>query len=202
MMTSDGWHFLSQHTVRTPKFTETSCDVGLKKMPDVKNTVQKILPRIMSDPERYSVLKNNTRGHNSMPTIAEASQQLAVDGVPVLLIDTCVLLDVIRAPLRKIRDCISSAVELTEMQARSRCRIVVSSMIQNEWSAHEQAVMNELDHHFALRDQDADAFHEACAVVNIPLAFGQASYQTAGLAGKLRDLSADLLKNAMHLLPS
>ncbi len=37
-----------------------------------------------------------------MPTIPEAAHQLAEDGLPVLFIDTCVLLDVIRAPLRKI----------------------------------------------------------------------------------------------------
>jgi hypothetical protein len=137
-----------------------------------------------------------------MPTIAEAAQQLAADGLPVLFIDTCILLDVIRAPLRKIPGCIQSAVELAEMQAQSGCRIVVSSMIQNEWRVHEQIVVKELDRHLELRDQDARAFHEACEHLNVSLSFGKASYQAAGLGAKLRDLSADLLKNAMHLLPS
>src|SRR5713226_1126316 len=107
-----------------------------------------------------------------MPSIAEAAQQLAADGLPVLFIDTCVLLDVIRAPLRKIPGCIRSAVELAEMQSQSACRIVASSMIQNEWRVHEEAVANELDRHLASRDHDALAFHEACELVRVSLSFG------------------------------
>jgi len=137
-----------------------------------------------------------------MPTIAEAAQQLAAEGLPVLFIDTCILLDVIRAPQRQNPRCIRSAVELAEMQAQSSCRIVASSMIQNEWNDHERAVMNELDRHLASRDEDALAFHEACEFLDVAVSFGKAAYQAAGLVAKLRDLSADLLKNAMHLLPS
>jgi len=137
-----------------------------------------------------------------MPTIAEAAQQLAAADVPVLFVDTCILLDVIRAPLRKIPGCIQSAVELAEMQAQSHCRIVASSMIRNEWSANERAVMTEFERHLAARDQDAIAFHEACELVRIPLAFSKPSYHATGLVEKLRDLAAQLLTNAMHLLPS
>lgn len=137
-----------------------------------------------------------------MPTIAEAADQLAADGLPVLFIDTCVLLDVIRAPLRKIPSCIESAIELAEMQAQSGCKIVASSMIQNEWRVHEEAIVNELGRHLASRDQDALAFHEACELVKVPLSFGKPLYQSAGLVAKLSDLSGNLLKNAIQLLPS
>jgi len=75
-------------------------------------------------------------------------------------------------------------------------------MIQYEWSVHEEAIVKELDRHLASRDQDALAFHEACELVKVSLSFGKASYQAAGLVAKLRDLSANLLNNAMHLLPS
>jgi len=75
-------------------------------------------------------------------------------------------------------------------------------MIQNEWGAHEQAVMTELDRRLEIHDQDALAFHEACELARVPLSFAKASYQAAGLTEKLRDLSAELLKNALHLLPS
>ncbi len=97
---------------------------------------------------------------------------------------------------------IQSAVALAEMRAQSGCRIVASSMIQNEWRLHEESVVNELDRHLASRDQDALAFHEACELVKVPLSFGRASYQSAGLAAKLRDLSADLPNNAIPLLQS
>jgi hypothetical protein len=137
-----------------------------------------------------------------MPTIAEAAQQLAADGLPVLLIDTCVLLDVIRAPVRKIPGCIKSAAELSQMQAQSGCRIVASSMIQGEWNDNEQGVKQELDRHLASRDQDALAFHQACEFAKVPLSLSQPAYQAAGLSAKLRELSANLLKNALQLSQS
>src|SRR5712691_4766352 len=143
-------------------------------------------------------LPKRSRERNSMPIIAEAAQQLSADNLPVLFIDTCILLDVIRAPLRKIPGCIQSAVELSEMQAQSRCRIVASSMIQKEWGINEPAVMGELERHLAIRDQDAFAFHEACDLVKIPLSFGKPSYQAAGLVTKLRDLAAELLTKSIH----
>src|SRR5260221_8649834 len=135
-----------------------------------------------------------------MPTIAEAAEQLSANDLPLLFIDTCILLDVIRAPLRKIPGCIQSAVELCELQTQSRCRIVASSMIQIEWGNHNLSVMTELDRHLAGRDQDAHAFHEACELIRIPIPFGKPSYQASGLAAKLHDLAGDLLKNAIHLL--
>jgi hypothetical protein len=137
-----------------------------------------------------------------MPTIAEAAQQLAADGLPILCLDTCVLLDVIRTPLRGTPRCIQSAIELAEMQGQARCRIVASSLIQNEWESHEQAVMAELDRHLEARDRDAFEFHEACDLVKLPLSFGRPSYQAAGLVAKLQELAAGLLKNAVHLLSS
>jgi len=63
-------------------------------------------------------------------------------------------------------------------------------------------VVKEIDDHLASRDRDALAFHEACELVKVSLSFGKASYQAAGLVEKLRDLSDNLLKNAMQLLPS
>lgn len=137
-----------------------------------------------------------------MPTIAEVAQQLTADGLPVLFVDTCILLDIIRAPLRKIPACIQSAVELAEMQSKGRCRTVASSMIQNEWKTYEKAVTEELESHLTSHDQRAFAFHEACDAVKIPLSFAKASYQGVGLAAKLRDLSAGLLTNSLHLSPS
>ncbi len=137
-----------------------------------------------------------------MPIIADTVSQLAVDGLPVLFIDTCILLDIIRAPQRKLSGCVRAAVELAEMQDQSICRIVASSMIQKEWETYQQKVIGELNDHLELRDQDAVAFHEACDGVQLSISFGKPSYESAGLAVKLRDLSAKLLSKAVHLLPS
>ena len=137
-----------------------------------------------------------------MPAIAEAAQQLAADGLPILLIDTCAFLDIIRAPVRKIRNCIQSALELAEMQAQSRCKLVASSLIQREWSTNEPAVMTLLDRHLEECDQNVFAIHDACELVKVPLDFTKPSYQASGLATILRDLAAGLLGSAIHLLPS
>lgn len=137
-----------------------------------------------------------------MPTIADAATQLVTDGLPVLCLDTCVLLDIIRAPLRPIPGCLQSAVELSKMQANLRCRIILSSLIQNEWGQNVRAVTSELDLHLKSRDRDALAFHEACELLKVPLSFGKPAYQAAGLATKIHGFVAELLTNSIHLSPS
>ncbi len=137
-----------------------------------------------------------------MPTIAEAAEQLVAADVPVLFIDTCVLLDVVRAPFRRLPVCIRGALDLSSLQSRLACQLVASSMIQSEWEKHQQPVADELDRHLTERDLDAVAFHDACGLVNLSLSFASPSYQAAGLAARLRDLSSNLLKSAIHLHPS
>jgi len=48
----------------------------------------------------YSPSPMDTAGAPDMPTIAAAEVQLRADNRPVLFLDTCILLDIIRATLR------------------------------------------------------------------------------------------------------
>ena len=57
-----------------------------------------------------------------MPSIADAVAQISAAGLPVLLIDTCSLVDVIREPLRpdELRGCVEAALELLrQLQSRT-----------------------------------------------------------------------------------
>ena len=49
-----------------------------------------------------------------MPSIADTATRVAAAGVPVLFLDTCSILDVIRAPIpeRKLGGCVEAASEL------------------------------------------------------------------------------------------
>jgi hypothetical protein len=51
-----------------------------------------------------------------MPSIAEAEAKIQASGLPVLFADTCILLDVIRAPLRPadLPVCVEAAFELLQ----------------------------------------------------------------------------------------
>ena len=141
-------------------------------------------------------------GHEPMPTITDAAAQLAMEGLPFICLDTCVLFDVVRAPLRPIPDCIQSAMDLASMQATSRCRLILSSLIQVEWGHNVRAVTSELDRHLKSRDRDALAFHEACELLKVPLSFGKPAYQAAGLGKRILEFVTELLTNSIHLSPS
>ena len=82
-----------------------------------------------------------------MPTIAAVANQVLTAGVPVLFLDTCSILDVIRAPARNLVGCVEAATELIGMCQKTPigCSLVVGSFVPIEWSNHNQHVLGELD---------------------------------------------------------
>ena len=72
-----------------------------------------------------------------MPSIADVVTRIQAAGVPVLFADTCILLDVIRAPLRPadLQGCIEAAQELLQLLTFPpvRCTLVVASFVPREW---------------------------------------------------------------------
>jgi hypothetical protein len=75
-----------------------------------------------------------------MASIADAVAQLAAADLPVLFADTCILVDVIRAPLRpaELVGCVEAASELLDLviAAPVRCSLVVASFVPGEWLEH------------------------------------------------------------------
>jgi hypothetical protein len=139
-----------------------------------------------------------------MPSAADAAAQVQAAGLPVLFIDTCSLVDVIRAPIRpeKLRGCVEAAAELLQLVTTpQRATLVVASFISLEWHTHAPATRDELTKHLGRLDEWAISFHDACAFVGIAPAFGRPVYASAGLADALFDLSGRLLQSAVCLDP-
>ena len=78
-----------------------------------------------------------------MPSIADTVAQVVAAGVPVLFLDTCSILDVIRAPLpeRKLAGCVQAATELDRGRNSDTaivapgCRFVRSGRMDQEHPA-------------------------------------------------------------------
>lgn len=136
-----------------------------------------------------------------MPSFADAVAQISAANVPVLFLDTCILLDVVRAPARGLAKVVESASELVirATLAPPQCRLVVGSFVPDEWSAHESDVLGLLEKHLEAMDRQAAHFHGLCTHLGIMVSFGPPDYARSALAAKLHDLSRNLLALSLVL---
>ncbi len=136
-----------------------------------------------------------------MPSIAEAAGQIASADVPVLFLDTCILLDIIRSPNRCLKNCVMTASELLRLASLTlpACLIVISSIVPREWNTQVQKVTDEIVKHCKTMEEHATHSHDACEALGIAVGFGRADYAQWGLPEKLRDLSEQLLDWAIRL---
>jgi hypothetical protein len=136
-----------------------------------------------------------------MPSIDEVAGQVATAGVPVLFLDTCILLDIIRSPNRCLRNYAMQAWELLRLASLTppACLIVVSSYVPGEWNTNVEEVTEEVAKHFGKMKEHASHFHDACEVLGIAVGFGRADYAQPKLHERLRDLSKQLLDAAICL---
>jgi hypothetical protein len=101
-----------------------------------------------------------------MPSFADTVAQVAAAGVPVLFLDTCSVLDIIRAPIpeRKLVGCVEAATELIAQAtaAPPLCSIIVGSFVPAEWGKNTQPVLAELERRLKRMDEEAELFHKLC----------------------------------------
>src|SRR4051794_3091835 len=69
-----------------------------------------------------------------MITIAQASADLIAVPRPVLFLDTCTLLDIVRAPLRDLTATVRAGVELRSLVAAGQVRLLVQDIVPGEWA--------------------------------------------------------------------
>lgn len=69
-----------------------------------------------------------------MITIAQAVADLIAAPRPILFLDTCTLLDIIRAPLRDLTSGVRAGVELRALQANGTVRLFVQDIVPGEWA--------------------------------------------------------------------
>ena len=136
-----------------------------------------------------------------MPSIDEVAGQITAAGAPVLFLDTCILLDIIRSTNRCLSNYTTNASELLRLASKAppACLVVVSSIVCDEWSANAKGVTNEIVRHYSKMEEQSSHFHTACQDLGIALPFGRAGYAQVGLAERLRDLSSQVLNTALRL---
>jgi hypothetical protein len=69
-----------------------------------------------------------------MTTLAQAVADLVAAPRPVLFLDTCTLLDIVRAPLRDLTAVVRAAVELRALAATGSVRVFVQDIVPGEWA--------------------------------------------------------------------
>jgi hypothetical protein len=133
-----------------------------------------------------------------MPTILEVADQLAQADLPVIFLDTCILLDVMRAIKRRYANCVDHAVLLHAAATVTprQCSVVVSHIVQHEWHANQQMLLQEASRHLAEIHEQSAHFHDACRAFGIAPGFPRANYAGLGIADRLHSLSWQLLNSA------
>jgi hypothetical protein len=129
-----------------------------------------------------------------MTLIADIVNRVTANPAPVLFLDTCILLDVVRAPMRHSPDEVRVAQQLRTSIGKSPKTIylVVGSPTQKEWNDNIDDTMKECD-------QAVNSCNDVvsiCGHMGLPAVAPFASRPPA-LAGILRKLSSGLLGAAM-----
>jgi hypothetical protein len=134
-----------------------------------------------------------------MSSVDEVAGQLVATNVPVLLLDTCIFLDTIRAIERRDAKRIEAAkLVLNECSTSPpRCIIVVSSIVQVEWDQNVQSVIDEARKHISWLQESADHFQDACRLLGHSNVFSPPDYESYDLPQVLFGLSEAILKAAI-----
>lgn len=131
-----------------------------------------------------------------MMLIADAVATITSNPAPVVFLDSCVLLDVVRAPLRNTAGEVRVANQLLASVGKSpkTVYLIIGSPTPTEWADH----IDEAEKDCMTAVNSCNAVADACGYLALP---GVATLPAAalGLPGLLRKLSADLLAAAIHL---
>jgi hypothetical protein len=131
-----------------------------------------------------------------MTPIADAVSTIGGNPAPVVFLDSCVLLDVVRAPQRNAAGEVRVAGQFLASVQRvpSTIYLVIGSPTPTEWSANIDEAVRDC----TTAVNSCNAVAEVCGYLAVP---GVAALPAAalGLPGLLRQLSADLLAAAIRL---
>lgn len=116
---------------------------------------------------------------------------------PVLLIDTCTVLDIIRTPSRRNVWDLEGANRVVNAACDSSptCALVVSSIVPREFSDNLEAAERELTNFLSNLDDSVKQFEIACKVVGV--AFNPAcTFTGTSLKDKLKHLAKSMIDKA------
>ena len=135
-----------------------------------------------------------------MPLIADAVAGVLARPGPVIFLDTCNLLDLIRAPQRQGASEVLAAVTLTNELRRTppALWVVVGELVPLEWLANVGPVEQELLEHLELVDRQLAEIAAVSAHLGTSLP-APSAYARSSLPGQLRGLAQALLDAAVPL---
>jgi PIN domain len=136
-----------------------------------------------------------------MTSVADAASELVRNPRPVLALDTCVLLDVIRAGMRAQTDLIAQCRSLSEIVITdpNRVQLVVTSLVVLEWNQNKEQVREEMTNWLAETDRRIIDIHKAWDRVGIPKLTQAPTYLESPLVDALTSLSESLIQSATVL---
>ena len=138
-----------------------------------------------------------------MPPFENVASLAVKMDVPVLFLDTCVLLDIVRLAIdrRFQRGEAEAAKKLWEVAAGANpsCLLVVASLISKEWEDNVEKERKNGIEHIAKIDHQLNCFHEACLGLGVDVGQPKVRYADLGLVENLVELSKQLLDTAVRL---
>jgi hypothetical protein len=131
-----------------------------------------------------------------MPDVAAVAAKIKLAVAPAVFLDTCVLLDIVRAPLRNTAANVEAATEVLTGARRPLPTVypVIACPTPTEWGAHIDEVVQDCENAV----KSVGAVSASCSFVGLPV-LGPLPAGLATLPDRLKTLSKDLLDASILL---
>jgi PIN domain len=133
-------------------------------------------------------------------SIADACTAIVAMPAPVLMLDTCTLLDVARAPLRGSSSTIVPTIDLVKLATQSPkgIHVVLSYTVEDEWDRNINTIVAEVRNHIRNIRKSLLSLRTACTPLSIPLPAELATHVDP-LAEHLNNLAKQLYDSGLVL---
>lgn len=137
---------------------------------------------------------------------SDACAAILDDPAPLLYLDTCVLLDIVRAPIRESIDSTSARIAC-ELKARSETTprglwLVTSETVQLEWAVNSSDIVAEVEREILRLEARRKHFLAAAtAISNVAYEHGQRE-GSLGLSEQLEAAASSLLNACLIIQPN
>lgn len=131
-----------------------------------------------------------------MPDVVAAAAQITLAVAPVVFLDTCVLLDIVRSPLRNAAGNVEAATELLLGATRNPPTVypVIACPTPTEWDAHIDEAVEDCENAV----KSVGTVSASCEFVGLP-ALGSLPAALAALPAHLKTLSKNMLAASILL---
>lgn len=134
-------------------------------------------------------------------TSGEAAVRILADLAPVLILDTCAILDIIRAPIREQIYNIKAALSiLTASRATPReLWVVVPNLVLSEFDDNIITVEGELNKSLLVTDSRVVEINAALSLLGLQAHAGLADFSSSGLTQSLRSIADEVITIALQI---